>query len=193
MLRGDQFLEFELFLTFQFGQLRVLFVLGVAAFFIQRGVALKFDLIAAGGKQAVALVARLLRPDLGLDGVLDAVGHQAGHKAQPDEVVKLILFRVQAALDHGGRQLRVGGAHGLVPVLRVGALLEIARLVGQEFVAVSGADIVGALLPRLIGNAQGVRSHVGDQTHGAVPLHVDAFIKLLSNLHCAARLEAKLS
>ena len=191
MLGGHELLELELFAAFQLGQLRVPALLRVAAFFIQRGKAFKFHLVAVCGKHAVFVVARSGGGDLGLDGVLHAIRHQARHEAQPDEIVKLKLFRRQAVLDHGGGQLRVGGAHGLVPVLRVGALLEIARLIGQEFVAVGGTDIVAALLSRLIGNAQGVRSHIGDQTHGAVSFDRDALIQLLRDLHRAGGLEVQ--
>ena len=75
-------------------------------------------------------------------------------------------------------------------VLRVVPLFEVAGFVRNVLRTVGGLDVRRGSRAGLVRDAQGVRSHVGDETDlGA--LDVDTFVQLLGHLHGAAGLEAE--
>ena len=78
-------------------------------------------------------------------------------------------------------------------VLRVGARLEVARLRGQIALAPAVADELHGLLHRVLGNAQRVGTHVGDEAHGAHAGDLHALVQLLRGLHRALGLKAELA
>ena len=48
---------------------------------------------------------------------------------------------------------------------------------------VFGVNVLTNTLYGVVADSQAVGTHVGDQTHGAVPADIDPFIKLLGNFH----------
>ena len=158
----------------------LLLLVVVAALLVDGGVAGEFQ-VAGGTAQGV-----VAGGDLHGDAVVDGVGHLAGQKAAPDQAVEPVLLLRQVGLHPLRRQGRVGGADGFVGVLRAGlGLVDTGRggVIGR---AVAGVDQLLGLRLRLVGDAQGVGTHVGDQTHGALAGDVHALIELLGDGHGAA-------
>ena len=104
----------------------------------------------------------------------------AREEAPPDEVVKLLLRRLEARAF--GRARDVGRADGLVRALRVGLRPVDIRLLGIVRGAEGGDDVVLRRSPRLLGDVHRIRSHVGDE-----PL----LVKRLRELHRLAGREAE--
>ena len=120
-----------------------------------------------------------------LDGhaVVHGGGHLAGQEAAPDELVELILLGGEGLLDVLRGQVHVGGPDGLVGVLGAGFGLVDPGLAGVVVRAVAGEDEVLRGGGGLVGQAEGVGTHIGDETHGALPLDVHALIELLGDGH----------
>ena len=76
-------------------------------------------------------------------------------------------------------------------ILGVGFFLIDARLFRQVLLAVASDDIFPGSLCCLVGDAQRVGSHIGNQTHSAQLWQVDTFIQLLCRLHGSFCLEAQ--
>ena len=71
-------------------------------------------------------------------------------------------------------------------VLGAGLGLELAGLAGVIVLAVAALDKAPGGGGGLVGQAQGVGTHIGDQTHGALPGDVNALVELLGDGHGAA-------
>ena len=93
------------------------------------------------------------RLNLRADSILNTIGHQARHKALPDQVIQLILIGRQALFCLLRCELRHGGANRLVPILRVGTGFKITRFIRQIFLTPMLLDIIIALRARLLGDA----------------------------------------
>ena len=124
---------------------------------------------------------------LGIDGhgIEHRVCHLAGQEPAPDQLIQPVLVRGQAALYPFGVQLRMGGTDGLVGILGPG--LGLIDMVLSIVIALTVAltDQGGGGIHGLIAEAQGVGTHIGNETQGAFALHVHALIKLLGNHHGA--------
>ena len=72
-------------------------------------------------------------------------------------------------------------------VLRAGLGLEAAGLVGIIFRAVAADDEVPRGGERVLGQAQGVGTHIGDQADAALPRDLHALVELLGDGHGAPR------
>ena len=70
-------------------------------------------------------------------------------------------------------------------VLRAGLRLILARRLGAVIRTVAPIDEVARRGLRLLGDAQRVGTHVGDQAHRALARDVDALIELLGDGHRA--------
>lgn len=70
-------------------------------------------------------------------------------------------------------------------VLRAALGLELAGLCGQVVVAPGGGDEFARRVARLVRNADGVGTHVGDQGHGARLAQFHAFVQALGDVHGA--------
>ena len=123
----------------------------------------------------------------GLDHrLIEARGlHLTGHGAPPDEGVEPELIGIQEAPQAFRRAGDVRGTDGLVRVLGPGLAGVDAGLGGQELLAVLLGDELAGGLHGLGGHAGRIRSHVGDEAHGAFA-EVGAFIEPLGVLHGAA-------
>ena len=106
----------------------------------------------AGGFEEVAVGG-----DVRLGGALQAVGHLAGHKALPDELIELILVAGEAGLHILGSQAHIGGADGLVAVLGVGPGLILPGLLRGIAVSPALPDIRRRLLHRVPRKGAGSR------------------------------------
>ena len=115
--------------------------------------------------------------DLHADAVVDGIGHLAGQEAAPDQAVQPVLLTGQG---------RIGGADGLVGVLRSGLGLIDAGGCGVIALAVAGADDIPGLGLGLRRDAEGVGTHVGDEAHGALAGDIHALVQLLGDGHGAA-------
>ena len=179
LLVRRQLFERQLLALLQRGQGGLLFLRVVSGFLIQRRKAVK--------RHPEAGCAEKIRPrrDGCRDRVLNAVGHLACHKAAPDQAVQLGGIAADALLDLIGGQLGHGGADCFVGVLRRrgGAALPLAGRLADIALApaVSDKGFGGGL--RLGSDAQRVGTHVGDQTHRAVPRNVNALVQGLGGAH----------
>ena len=129
--------------------------------------------------------------DVGGDGVQQGGGHLAGDKPLPDQFVEFVLITGQAAFDLVRGEAGHGGPDGLMAVLGAGLGFVHPLGLGQVGLAVLLFNEGGRVLHRFVGKAQGVGSHIGDEAHGAHPLHFHAFIELLGGFHGPPRLEAQ--
>ena len=120
-------------------------------------------------------------------GIVDRVGHLAGHEAAPDQAVQAVLVAAEILLQGLGVQTDVAGPDGLVRVLGSGLRPVMAGLGGAEGLAVALRDQAARGGDGLLRETEGVGTHIGDQTHGAVSGHVHALIELLGDGHGAAR------
>ena len=136
-------------------------------------------------------MARASRVDL--HGVIACIGHLAGDEAAPDQLVQPVLLARQVCLNGLGVEPDIAGANGLVRVLRALLLAEMAGLAGIVGRAVAIGDKITRCGQRLLGQAQGVGTHIGDETDGALAADVDALIELLRNGHRAARRHIELA
>ena len=116
--------------------------------------------------------------------------HLAGDEARPDELIELILVEGQRRLDLLRGQRRHGRADCLVGVLGVAFLFIDAGLFRQILFPVLAGDIFPCSLHSLVGDAQRVGTHVGNQTHRAQLWQVDTFVQLLRGLHGTLCLES---
>ena len=78
-------------------------------------------------------------------------------------------------------------------VLGTGLGLEAAGGVGEVLLAVADPGKLPGGGDGILGNTQGVGTHVGDQTHSAFALNVHAFIQLLGNGHGPAGTHVQLA
>ena len=136
-------------------------------------------------------MARASRVDL--HGVIACIGHLAGDEAAPDQLVQPVLLARQVCLNALGVEPDIAGANGLVRVLRALLLAEMAGLAGIVGRAVAIGDKITRSGQRLLGQSQGVGTHIGDEADGALAADVDALIELLRNGHRAARRHIELA
>ena len=152
-----------------------LIVLGLL---IQHGEAVELD-----GK-ACCLEAAAVCVDINGNGIQQSVCHLACDKSFPDELVKLVLLGSKAVLDSFWSNLGGRGTYSFVSVLCACLGLVYLRRRRQIIFAVCSLNVFVSRSPCLVGNSQAVCSHVGDKTHSAHALDLNAFIKLLSGSHC---------
>ena len=125
-------------------------------------------------------------------GVINGAGHLRRKEAAPDELVELILIGGQTGTHPLRLQLHMGRPDGLVGVLSARLGLEYVVLAVIILASVAAADKSGGGVHSLVGKPQGVGTHIGNQTGGAFPCHVHAFIQLLGDHHGLFRREAQL-
>ena len=149
----------------------------VAALLIHGGIAGKFQAAGAGAEGVLS------GGNVHADAVVHGVCHLTGQEAAPDQPVQAILLAGQVALHLLRGQGDAAGPDGLVGVLRPGlglVLLGGLRAVGR---AVAALDEAARRCLGLVGDTQGVGTHIGDQTHGALAADVHALIQLLGDGH----------
>ena len=129
--------------------------------------------------------------NIGGNGILHTGRHLAGNKAFPYQLIQLILVAGKALLDLGGRQVYHGRADGLVAVLRVGFGAEGPGLRQRVVFPIGPLNVIMRRRKCLIGDAQRIGSHIGDQAHRTQVWQVDALVQLLRHLHGTLGLEAK--
>ena len=121
--------------------------------------------------------------------------HLAGDEALPDELVEAVLIRGQLTAHHSGLDLHAGGTDGLVGILRRGAGLIDAGGLGVVAVAVLLTDEGSGGGLSVGRDAEGVGTHVGDQTLYAAEFRaqIHALVQLLRHPHDSLGLEAQLA
>ena len=131
------------------------------------------------------LVAR--RFHLDGDVIVHGGRHLAGQKTAPNELVEPVLLAGQVLFHVLRRQVYVGGADGLVGVLGAALRLVVPGLGRVVLLAVTGLDKSLGRRQGLLGQAQGVGTHIGDEAHGAFPGDVHPFVELLGDRHGTPR------
>ena len=187
LLLALQFPQLEHLSLLQRGKVRFLLFLFVGGFLVQGGKAVKGHGVAAG------LEVVIRRADGDRHGVLLAVCHLAGHKAAPDHAVQLCGVAADALVHLVRGQGGHRGTDGFVGVLCCrGALGLPCALIGADIrLAVSTGDILLGGGHSLVRDAQTVGTHIGDQTHHAVPGNVHAFVQRLGGAHGAGGRKAQ--
>ena len=124
---------------------------------------------------------------LGIDAhrIVFGAGHLAGHKAAPDQAVELVLLGGQVAADRLRVQPDIGGPDGLMGVLGLPLGLEAAGAAVVVFFSVAPDDEVLGGVQRVLGQAQGVGTHIGDEADHALALDLHALVELLGDGHGA--------
>ena len=113
----------------------------------------------------------------------DGGRHLAGDEPPVDERVQPVLIVAQVLLDLVGGQAEVGRPDRLVRLLGVLAGRVAVGFGGQVLLAVLGLDQVADAGEGLLRDSEAVGTHVGDETDGPRAVDVDAFVKLLGDLH----------
>ena len=144
------------------------------------------------GGEAGELQLRVAGPEgiaggLRLDGdaVIHRAGHLAGQEAAPDQLIEAELLAGQVLLDVLRHQVHVGGSDSLVGILSVALGLVVP---GLGRVVLPAVAVLNKTLGRgdgLLRQAEGVGTHIGDQTHCALAGDVHALIELLGDGHGA--------
>ena len=122
-----------------------------------------------------------------LHHVIAGVSHLAGHETAPDQLIQAVLLLSQVVFDGLRVQLHIAGTDGLMGVLSPLLLAEAARRTGIIGCSVAGEDQLLCCRQGLLGKAQGVGTHIGDETDGPLAGDVHALIELLGDGHGAAR------
>ncbi|MPM75099.1 hypothetical protein SDC9_122090 [bioreactor metagenome] len=178
MLVPVEFLQRQRLPLSQRGQGGFLFLfLLVFALFIDGGIAREFQ-ARRGGAENV-----LPRRNVHGYAVVHGVFHLAGQKTAPDQFVQSVLFSGQIALHLLRRQCNATGADRLVGILCIGLGLVVPGLGGVVILAVPAQNKALGGGERLLADAQGVRSHIGNEAHGALTRNVHALIELLGDGH----------
>ena len=115
--------------------------------------------------------------------IVHGVCHLGGQKTAPDQLIQSVLVLGQRGLDLLRVQLHMGGADGLVRVLRPRLRLKLVGLAIIVWLAIPVADELSGGLHRLFRQAQGIGTHVRNETQGPLSVHVHALIELLGNGH----------
>ena len=149
--------------------------------------ALLIDSKEAGEFHALVGAAEDMAGTLRINGnrIIHRICHLGCQKTAPNQLVELILLLGQALCDPLGVQLHVGGTNGFVGILSAGFGLEYVVGAIVIVLSVTVCDKVCRRIHRLIGKAQGVGTHIGDQTQSALTGHVNTFIQLLGDGHGA--------
>ena len=139
----------------------------------------------AGEAQALVGGAEGMTGTCGIDGhgVIHRVGHLACQEPAPDQLIQPVLIPGQAGAHPLGIQLHMGRTDGLVGILcPCLGFIDMERAI-IILLAVAAADEAGGGGHRLVGKAQGVGTHIGNQAQGTLALHIHAFIQLLGDHH----------
>ncbi len=115
--------------------------------------------------------------------VNDRRSHLTGKITFPNQLVKLVLLGVQKRLQIRGLAPDVGRTDSFVRVLNFALAVINARLLRHIILTVGFGNIRLRRSLRFRRDTRGVRSHVADKTDHAFLADVDAFKKLLSQLH----------
>ena len=119
--------------------------------------------------------------------VIECVGHLAGHKPGPNQLIQLKLLGGQVLLDVLGDQGDIGRPDSLVGVLSIATGLKFPGLGWAVAPAIPLGDKAPGSGHRLVRQAQRVGTHIGDQTHRPLAGDVNALIELLGHRHGAGR------
>jgi len=109
--------------------------------------------------------------------------HLAGHKAVPDQLIKPELVGRQIGFDVLRLESHRGRADGLVGILRLLGVFIKMRLLRQIRIGIIFLDVAADSRQRLLGDPVGIRSHIGDQAHGAFFSQFYAFVEFLGDAH----------
>ena len=126
-------------------------------------------------------------------GVQHGVGHLAGDEPGPDQLVQPVLVGGEAFFQAFRLQGGIGGADSLVGVLGILFGVEGAGFCRLVFPAELAGDIAAGGSQRLVGDAQRVGTHIGDQTGQAHALQFHALVQLLGHRHGALGGHAQLA
>ena len=113
----------------------------------------------------------------------DGRRHLAGDEPRVNELIEPVLVVAQGAFQPVGCEAQVGGPDGFVGLLRQLARGVAYRLGGQVALAVFGLDALAYAGHRLVGDAQAIGSHVGDQADRTAAVDIDSFVELLGDFH----------
>ncbi len=134
-------------------------------------------------------ITRALRIDG--DVVIYGVCHLAGGKSAPYEAVEPVLLEREILFQRLRREIYVGGANGLMRILRAGLGFKMPRLIRAVILAVFSLYKAACCSESLVGKTQRVGSHVGDKADAALVRNFHALIELLGDCHCALRRHAE--
>ena len=159
----------------------------VAGFLVNGGVAGEFEV--AGARVELVLACH----DLRAHTVVHGVRHLGGEETAPDQAVEAVLLACQVALDLLWRQVDIRRANGFVRVLCAGLGLVVAGSLGVVVLPVAAENEGLCRGNGLLGDAQRVGTHIGDETHRALARDVNALVELLGDGHGAARRHIELA
>ena len=112
-------------------------------------------------------------------------GHLRGHKARPDEPIKIVLLRRQVNFHLIRRDGHINRADGFMRVLRAALGLVDPGPLGQIFLAKAAFNKGLGRIAGFIGNACGVGTHVSDEGRKPPVAQFNAFVQTLGNIHGA--------
>ena len=151
----------------------------VFSLFIDGGKAGEFQTLVVGPEHVVAAG--------GFDGngIIEGVGHLAGYKAAPNQLIEPVLILGQVAGNSLRVQTHITGADGFVGIL--GGIFRFELPVRAVVIGctVTAGDKFLSRLQGVVRQTGGVGTHIGNQTQRTLAGDIDAFIQLLGNGHGA--------
>ena len=188
MLFLPHFLRYETLRAVQIGQSPGLFFFVIVpTFFIHSGEACKLhDLLPCAEHMSCT-------GGIDLHRVIHCISHLASHETAPNQLIQTVLFSSQVILDPLRIQVDITGTNGFMGVLCPFLLAEATGRAVIEALTVTSQYEVLCAVQSFLRQAQGVGSHIGNQTHSAFPGNVNAFIELLGNGHSTARSHIELT
>ena len=111
-------------------------------------------------------------------------GHLAGDEPAEDQLIELELVDREPSPDRFGRQAQVGRPDRLVGLLgELAGGVACSAWRGRSVRAVLVLDQVADAGDGIVGDAEAVRPHIGDEAGGAVAADVDPLVEFLGDLH----------
>ena len=140
-----------------------------------------------GEADALVAGAEGIAGTLGINGdcIIQGVRHLGGQEPAPDQLIQPVLLPGQASLNLLRVQFHMGGTDGFMGILRRGFCFECVEFPVVVLLAVAGFNKLCRRCHGLIGQAQGVGTHIGDETQRALTCHIHALIELLGDGHGA--------
>ena len=154
-----------------------LLLLVVLSLLIEGGEAGEFQALVIGPEDVLAA--------LGLDGhaVIEGHGHLRGGEPLPDQLIEAELVAGEIRFDPLGVQGHIAGPDGFVGILGGGLGLVAVGLAVVVVAAPAAENVILCRGQGLLGEALGVGTHIGNETHGADAGDLHALIELLGQGH----------
>ena len=135
-----------------------------------------FDL----GSRNVEII--LSGPDLYRNGIIDSIGHAAGRKSSPDQLIQSELVSGQRSLDSHRRPGYIRRSDGFMGILRIAALIFTVGMT-YRVLPVLRRNISFCRGIRFVSDSCRICTQISDYADRAFTGNVNTLVELLGNTH----------